>query len=75
MLPECVSKMDRMLYDNLLVNEEQPGLPQIVEIQHHSSIQKVLSVTAYTLKFINNPLRTKSGANPAVLLPHLLLRR
>ena len=64
---ECVSEMkvkDQRLYYNLLVTEGQPKLTQIMEIQHHSSIQKLLGVTAYILKFVNN-LKNKVRSRPS----------
>ena len=53
---ECASEMkvkDKRLYHNLLVTEELKHT-QIMEIEQHSSIQKLLGVTAYILKFVNN---------------------
>ena len=45
---------DQRLYHDLLVTEKQPKLTQIMECQHYSSIQKLLGVTAYVLRFVNN---------------------
>ena len=55
---------DQRLYHNLLVTEGQPKLTQIMEIQQHSSIQKLLGVTAYILKFVNN-LKNKIRSQPS----------
>ena len=54
--PECISEMkvkDPKVYHNMLVAEKRPKLAQVIECQHYSSIQKLLGVTAYVLRFVN----------------------
>ena len=64
---DCILEMkikDQKLYHNLLVTEEQPRLTQIMESQRYSSIQKLLGVTAYILKFVNN-LKNRISSQPS----------
>ena len=60
--PECISEMkikDQKLCHNLLVTEKQAEIAQVIECQRYCSMQKLLGVTAYVLKFVNK-LKSKT---------------
>jgi len=60
---ECAGELrvkDKMKVLNLLSTDGGPSLRKIIDCNHYRSIQKLLHVTAYVMKFIETR-KKKSG--------------
>ena len=55
---ECVTELRGTESYNLLVTEERKGLSEIIDCQRYSNINRLLSVTAYVLRIMNNIRQT-----------------
>ena len=55
---ECVTELRGTESYNLLVTEERKGLSEIIDCQRYSNINRLLGVTAYVLRIMNNIRQT-----------------